>query len=368
MIKVVAESSIPYLRGLLEPYAEIEYISNEELSQERIRQTDALIVRSITKCNAELLRHTSVKFIATATAGIDHVDEAYCHRAGIHYTNAAGCNAIAVAEYVFSCLSKLSLRDGEHLGGKTIGIIGVGHVGREVERIAHALGMRTLLYDPPRAEREGWEGFCTLERIQSESDIITLHVPLTDETKHLVDTHFLKACRRRPTLINACRGAVCSTQALIEGKECGQISRLILDCWEGEPHIDHKLLELTDLATPHIAGFSADGKHRGSRMAALAVSDFFGLGLSSEILQPDALQTPSTALSLSHYPRVEQVARAILMCLNLEATDTALRQNADSFEALRKQYVYPRETSAYRIADASPEVLPTLKQIGFIIA
>lgn len=367
MIKVIVEDSVPYLKGLLDRYVEATYLDNRDITPANIQEADALIVRSITRCNAELLESSKVQFIATATAGTDHIDPAYCASKGIRWASAPGCNARGVVQYVFSALSLLSLKAEASFWGKTIGIIGVGHVGQKVAELAEVLGMRTLLYDPPRALLEGEGGFTSLEHIQAEADIITLHVPLTPETKHLVNDDFLSKCKRKPALINACRGAVCDSAALIRAKECGLISHLILDCWEGEPHINQHLLSLSDIATPHIAGFSADGKHRGARMALLALSDYFGLGLGVEVLEPKELHQPKEIIQLAGIAPSEQIAYALLSTFDPRHVDAELRAGKAPFEYLRKHYEYPREMQAHSISGAAPELHSLLSTIGFTI-
>ncbi|MDY3090230.1 MAG: 4-phosphoerythronate dehydrogenase [Porphyromonas sp.] len=366
--RVVAETSVPYLRGVLEEYAIPLYLDNADITQENIQDCDALIVRSITRCNAQLLEGTKVRYIATATAGCDHIDDEYCLQQGIAWDNAPGCNAIAVAQYVFSTLSLLSLRQGLHLWDKTIGIIGVGNVGRQVERIAKALGMRILRYDPPRAAIEGNEGFVSLGDIQREADIITLHVPLTEETRHMVNESFLASCQRKPILINACRGPVTDSAALIKAREAGQVRHLIIDCWEGEPHPQAKLLALADIATPHIAGFSADGKHRGARMALLSYCRHFGIEATESLLIPKELQTPSQIIDLSIYPEDEIIARAFLATFSPADIDSSMRKGEQTFEYLRKHYPYPREMAAHRVRCHHKGLAYTLSQIGFQIS
>lgn len=365
--RVVAEASVPYLDGVLERYATPLYLDNPDITQASISDCDALIVRSITKCNAQLLEGTQIRYIATATAGSDHIDEEYCQQHGIAWDNAPGCNAIAVAQYVFSALSYISLREGLYLWDKTIGIIGVGNVGYQIERIATLLGMRVLRYDPPRASIEGPDGFTSLDTIQREADIISLHVPLTKDTKHLVDTRFLANCKRQPILINACRGAVTDSNALIEAKLAGQIHHLIIDCWENEPHPHPELIALSDIATPHIAGFSADGKHRGARMALLAYCRYFGLEAPETLLEPIELQSPSTIIELSAYPPDEVIARAFLATLSPQHIDANLRQGRYSFEYLRKHYPYPREMAAHLAHCPNKALANILSQIGFQI-
>ncbi len=367
-MKVVVESSVPFLKGIIEKYVDPVYLDNKHITNESIRDADALIVRSVTKCTEELLAGTSVRFIATATAGVDHIDIEYCEREGIVWSNAPGCNAIAVAQYVFSCLSYLAINTSQSLRGKVIGIVGVGHVGREVERIARSIGMLPLLYDPPRAEVEGIESFSSLDELLEKSDIITLHVPLNSETKHLITKELLAKCKRTPILINACRGAVCETEALIWARSVGLIKRLVIDCWENEPDISSELVQHADLATPHIAGFSADGKHRGSRMAFLALSDFYSLGASTELLIPKELNSPKENIVLEGYDVSEQIPQAFLATLDLRDTSLDLKRNPKNFELLRKSYVYPREMSAYSVVGEHRLLSPVFKGIGFILS
>ena len=234
--------------------------------------------------------------------------------------------------------------------------------------------MQPLLNDPPRLEQEGdnikyHEYFTSLETIQKEADIITLHVPLSKTgaypTLGMVNDSFLSSCKKGLILINACRGGVCSSESLIKGKEDGTIAHLILDCWEGEPHINAHLLEHTDIASPHIAGFSADGKHRGARMALLAISDFLGLGASQDLLIPKELEQPQAPIALEQFPPHEAVLHAQLTSFNPEHIDQALRADISQFEFLRKHYNYPREMSAYTIEGGTEEDRRTLSRLGF---
>ncbi len=364
------EGSIPYMRGIktLEQFDAVDFIENAKLSAEKLKDTDAMIVRSITKCNEDLLFGTKVQFIATATAGFDHIDRDYCAANQIDWTNAKGCNAIAVAQYVFAALSHLSLSDKWNFSDKTIGIVGVGCVGREVEKIALALGMKVLRNDPPRAELEGEEGFVSLKRIQEEADIITLHVPLSKDgaypTYQMIDLNFFKGCKQKPILINACRGDVTPSNDLLEAKAEGLISRLVLDCWENEPTINKALLNETDLASPHIAGFSAEGKLRGGRMCLAAVCERFGLEIDG-VMDTSVLPKPDVELVESKGNDDEFIAHCFLHTLNPIITDEALRKEAMDFEKLRKAYVYPREMSAYKVQANCTELRRKLQAIGF---
>lgn len=373
MARIAIERSIPYLRGTVEHLGvEVRYLDNEAFVPANIADCDALIVRSITRCNEALLAGTSVRMIATATAGTDHIDAHYCHEAGIRWANAPGCNATAVAQWVVAGLAQLSLGEGWSLIGRTIGIVGVGHVGREVLRLVEPLGMRALLYDPPRAEAEGDEGFASLATILDESDIITLHVPLTRTGRYptygLVDDAFVNACARRPVLINACRGGVTQTQALLRGLERGYLSSLLIDCWEGEPRLSLELLEQAYIGTPHIAGFSADGKHRGARMALLAVSDFLGLGAGRQLLEPHELTVPThSVIDLETFAPSERLRRAMLQTMDPRRADRLLRAAPERFEELRKGYDYPREMCAYTVVGGTLEERTALARMGFAL-
>ncbi len=371
MPRLMIEGSIPYMRDLkaLELFDEVQYIHNAELKNEHLSQTDAMIVRSITRCNAELLQDTPVQFIATATAGFDHISTDYCQEHNITWTTAKGCNATAVAQYVWAALSHLSIKDDWQFADKTIGIIGVGCVGKEVERIARAVGMNVLLNDPIRAEHEGVEAFVSLEEIQAKADIITLHVPLTKEgnypTYHLVDDDFLKACQKPIILINACRGAVTDSSALITAKDNKSISRLVIDCWEHEPNINQDLVALAELVSPHIAGFSAEGKFRGARMSLDAILKHFGLTAEGVYDTSSVLgEVPDKCIKLDNEDK-HYYAKALLHTLDPLKIDGLLRQAPQSFEAIRKGYIYPREMEAYIVEGATAEQVQVLKKIGF---
>ncbi len=370
MARLMIEGSIPYMREIegLGQFEAVDYIENAELSADKLRDTDAMIVRSITKCNELLLHDTKVQFIATATAGFDHLDLEYFKANQIDWTNAKGCNAMAVAQYVFAALSHLSIKDKWNFSDKTIAIIGVGCVGKEVEKIALALGMKVLCYDPPRADVEGEEGFVGLEKIQQDADIITLHVPLTKDgkypTHHMIDLSFLKACRRQPILINACRGDVTPSYDLLEAKTEGFLSRLVLDCWENEPVINKSLLYETDLVSPHIAGFSAEGKLRGGRMCLAAVCERFGIKIDG-LMDTSVLPKPKVELIESKGNDDEFIAGCFLHTLDPIITDKALRKDPMEFEKLRKSYVYPREMSAYKVRANTSSLRDKLKAIGF---
>lgn len=375
---IVADSKIPYLKGVLEPCADVRHLDPREITPETVRDADALIIRTRTKCDAALLEHSRVSVIATATIGIDHIDLDWCGKRGIVCRNAAGCNAASVAQYMTSALLRVSLRHNVDLRGKTLGIIGCGHVGSKVAAAAYALGMNVLVNDPPRARREGPSGFVTLETIQNEADFVTFHVPLTqagpDRTEHLADEAFFRGLRKKPFFFNTSRGDVVDEPALKKAIIEGQISGAVLDVWHNEPEIDRELLSLVDFATPHIAGYSADGKANGTAMAVEVVAQ----GL--HILEPDVIQqvradilakvpAPANPVVTLDAASANPVADAVLASYDVAADDAALRAAPENFEALRGSYRVRREFPAYTVklsgCESDDSLRDALRKLGF---
>lgn len=366
----VLDSSLPYLEGLVEQVARVKRLPSREFTPETIAGAQALIIRSVVHADEQLLSGSSVQMVATATAGFDHIDGDWCQAHGIRWCNAPGCNALGVVQYVLSSLCRWSLERGESLEGKTIGIVGVGHVGGRLAERVSALGLRPLLCDPPRADREGPEGFVSLETICRESDIITLHVPLTRSGQYatvgMFDRARIASCARQPLLINACRGPVTESAALLWGLQSEHLRDVIIDCWEGEPLINADLVRAAFIATPHIAGWTADGKWRGSRMALDAVCEALDLPRPVGLWDDSVLQTPQAPLiRLSDYPEEERLLRAQLHICDLQRTTRELKAAPERFEAVRRNYVYPREARAYHLADYYPEERASLQLLGF---
>ena len=375
---IVADSKIPYLKGVLEPCADVRHLDPREITPETVRDADALIIRTRTKCDAALLEHSRVSVIATATIGIDHIDLDWCGKRGIVCRNAAGCNAASVAQYMTSALLRVSLRHNVDLRGKSLGVVGCGHVGSKVAAAAYALGMNVLVNDPPRARREGPSGFVTLETIQNEADFVTFHVPLTqagpDRTEHLADEAFFRGLRKKPFFFNTSRGDVVDEPALKKAIIEGQISGAVLDVWHNEPEIDRELLSLVDFATPHIAGYSADGKANGTAMAVEVVAQ----GL--HILEPDVIQqvradilakvpAPANPVVTLDAASANPVADAVLASYDVAADDAALRAAPENFEALRGSYRVRREFPAYTVklsgCESDDSLRDALRKLGF---
>lgn len=369
MLKITADDAIPFLRGVFEPFAQVTYLPGAAIAQSDLKDTDALIIRTRTKCNAKMLAGTGVRIIASATIGMDHVDTAECEKLGIRCVNAPGCNASSVAQYMVSVLAAESAETGKALAGRTLGIVGVGHVGKKVAAAAAALGMKVLLNDPPRARAEGPAGFVGLDRILAESDYITMHTPLDrnypDRTYHLADEEFFLKAVRKPFFINASRGPVTDRNALKSALITGRIRGAALDVWEDEPDIERELLDMVRIATPHIAGYSADGKAAGTAMAVRAVASFFGIDALADF-QPSGVPSPDPAVLT--LPADHPVEAAVFASYDVRKDDAALRKDPGSFESLRKHYPVRREFPAYRIGNAekiSPAARSVLRSLGF---
>ena len=290
-MKVVIDHKIPYIKEAVGSIAdEVVYLPGDAFTKEAVKDADALIVRTRTRCNRELLEGSRVKFIATATIGYDHIDVEYCREAGITWTNCPGCNAGSVEQYVREVLLLLERKKGLDLKRSTLGVVGVGHVGSRVARMAESLGMRVLLNDPPRADK-GETGFVDLDTIADECDVITFHTPLNREgiyrTFHLADEDFLFNLKRTPFVINSSRGEVVDTASLLAALAAGRVKEVAIDTWEYEPHISKELMSVAFLATPHIAGYSADGKANATRMSLEALCQFFGIKAEFSILPPE---------------------------------------------------------------------------------
>lgn len=372
-MKIVCDNKIPFLKGVLEPYAEVVYLPGKETTAEVVRDADALITRTRTKCNEALLKGSRVQVIATATIGFDHIDTAWCDRQGIYWENAPGCNSGSVQQYIASVLVTLAQRYGFRLADKMLGVVGVGHVGSKVARIASLLGMKVLLNDPPRARKEGPENFVSLEEICKQCDIITVHVPLQregeDATWHLFDRARLESLRPDQILINSSRGPVVDNAALKAVLQGGGLQAAVLDVWEGEPELDPELVWALAISTPHIAGYSADGKANGTSAAVQTVSRCLGLPLNT--WEVEAIPAPPQALdfTLDANGKSEQevLTEAILHTYDVSQDSNALRGALDQFERLRGDYPVRREFPAFtlHLTGGSPDLADRLSQIGF---
>ncbi len=285
-LKIVADKKIPFLEGRLEPVADVIYAPASDINPEMVRDADALIVRTRTKCDESLLKGSDVKLVATATIGTDHLDIDWLKSVGITAKNAAGCNAPGVAQYVWSSL----LRNGFDPQKDTLGVVGFGNIGSIVADWGRKMGFKILVCDPPRKDK-GFtdEDYLPLETLLKECDAITLHTPLTRDgehpTYHLISGKELKEMKPEAILINASRGSVVDNAAWRDYLEVNPKAKGVIDVWENEPTPDPELLQLAEIATPHIAGYSIEGKGRATRMSLEAIERKFNVSIDKSGLE-----------------------------------------------------------------------------------
>lgn len=318
--RLIIDSEIPFIRGVFEPFfEEVEYYCGGEITRERVHREGekgavGLVVRTRTKCDRGLLEDSGVRVVATATIGLDHIDTEWCKENGVRVFSAQGCNARAVAQWVFSSIEELKNR-GIMSDGYTLGVVGVGNVGGEVGRMAREVGGvgKLLLNDPPRVEKEGAEGFSAIDELLENSNIITLHTPLDHTTTGMVDAEFLGRMKRGAVLLNSSRGELVVDSSVIENHNV----HYCFDVWTGEPNINPRVLDACTIGTPHIAGYSRRGKARATTMVVRQLADFWGL---EELMDWDC--------------SVGMVLESPLGC-DVSAYDRSLRDSPDFFEGLR---------------------------------
>lgn len=378
MIKFVVDDKIPFLKGVLEDVAGVRYLPGGRISPGNAASADGLIIRTRTKCNRALLEGSSVRFIASATIGYDHIDTDFCESRNIYWTNAPGCNASSVQQYVASALLVLAVGNGFRLADKTLGIIGVGNVGKKIAEFAQTVGMPYLLNDPPRDRTEGEGGFVSLDQLLCEADIITMHVPLNrdgiDRTLGLVDDDFLCRVRKGAFLINSSRGEVVCGNALKQALRSGRIAEAVLDVWEGEPGIDRELLDMVAYGTPHIAGYSLDGKANGTSMSVQAASRVFELGLDDWF--PKTIPVPERTafeIDISSRSLEDILCQAVCAGYNIKEDARRLRDSPETFEKQRGEYPLRREFPVYKITltgtnpGIGEQAAEILKALGFTV-
>ena len=366
-MKIIVDKNIPYIKGVAEHFGEVEYLAGTDFTKERIKDADTLIVRTVVRLDKDLLEGTKVKLICSATIGYDHIDTDYCDAHGIAWRNAPGCNSGSVQQYIVSSLIVLSMQASLVLKGKTIGIIGVGNVGTKVARACETLGMKVLLNDPPRQELERDAAFFDLETIKREADIITFHTPLTKEGKYktyyLAGDSFFSSLSKKPLIINSARGSIVDTAAIKNAMKEDKISGMIIDCWEDEPGIDLEYMRMADIATPHIAGYSADGKANASRISLTNIAGFYNLDRAPvSLIKVPEPEYPVIDLNKFDSHRIE---RAILATYNPMGDFERLRNDPGQFKDLRNAYPLRREPLAYTVTNALPEEAAILESLGF---
>ena len=379
-MKIVCAETVLLGQEALSNAGKTVILPDREITRENLLDADALVVRSKTKITAELLHDTPVKFVGTATAGTDHIDADWLQRHGIYWCAAPGCNANSVSEYLVAGLLTLGHRHGYDLQNKTIGVIGCGNVGSRVIKKCHGLGMNVLRNDPPLAAVSPDPDFQPLEHVLAEADIVTLHVPLVKHkpwpTERMADWIFFEQMKPGAIFINAARGSVCDYDALLDAKNSGMVSKTILDVWSPEPAFRTDLVKISDLASPHIAGHSYEGKLNGTIACYNELCNFFEIpktwDIAASLPTPDV---PSIEMDCTGRDDEEILREIIQQVYNIEEDDRLIREaavhcevdRARNFDALRKSYRIRREfhNTQLTLNQASRELINKCKALGF---
>jgi erythronate-4-phosphate dehydrogenase len=378
-MKIVADVNIPFVRECFSSVGQVEVLSGRDITPPVIARADALLVRSITPVHCELLAGSTVRFVGTATIGFDHVDVRYLEQNRIGFASAPGSNANSAAEYVIAALLELGRRHHIKLADRSIGVIGVGNVGGRVAVKCAALGMQVLRNDPPLARRTADPAYVPLEALYG-CDFLTLHTPLTrtgiDRTYHLADAGFFSALKPGAIFLNAARGAVMDSPALKVALQSGHLRAAVLDVWENEPDIDTELLEKVELGTPHIAGYSFDGKVAGMIMIYRSLCEYFGLSprFDADDFLPEP-EVPRLEMAAGGRDDEEVVARVVERVYSIRRDDADLRRivrrrvesRGDFFDSLRESYPIRREfhNTAVVLDEPRATLVDTLRGLGF---
>lgn len=373
-MKIIVDENIPYGREAFSTLGEVVTRPGRAISPDDVRDADVLLVRSITKVNAALLEDSAVRFVATATIGEDHIDKAWLASRGIGFSSAPGCNANSVGEYMVAALLHLAEKYDLRLKGMSLGVVGVGNVGSNVARKAAALGMAVVLNDPPLAEATGDAKYRPLDEILA-CDFITTHVPLTKEgphrTVHLVDADFLSRMKPGSFFMNTARGPICDNGALLACLQRDHLRGALLDVWEGEPEVRLDVLDAVDIATPHIAGYSFDGKVNGTRQIYEAACRHLGVPAdwSVDALLPDP---EHPAFILRDAEDLKRIVDTVYPLLEDDARMRAIKEQpaenrAAYFDMLRKTYPRRREFQNTAVTLEGPDdgLVSQLRGIGF---
>lgn len=373
-MKTVIAETVLLGKEAFESLGETAVIPDRLISSDSLKDADLLIVRSKTKVTPELIKNSPVRFVGTATAGFEHLDTQALDQLGIGWTAAPGCNADSVAEYIITALLHLHRHNKVPLEGKTLGIIGVGQVGSRVAARAAALGLRILINDPPRAEKEGQAPFQSLETILSESDIVTVHTPLITDgpwpTRHLADRSFFERMRPGSVFMNAARGKILDTDALLDAKEKGIVAHAVLDVWDPEPGIRTDALQAATLGTPHIAGHSLEGKLNGTVQCFDQACRHLKIDAHwNPAPYLPSLKIPEQTINSTGKSDLDVLFEAASALYAIEMDDQSLRSNPTGFDRLRAEYSGRREffNTQISLTETRTDLLAKLKQIGFSI-
>ncbi len=380
-MKIVIDENIPFGEEAFSHLGDVTVLPGRQINSESLRDVTALIVRSVTPVNTELLAGTDIRFVGTATSGIDHIDQAYLTQRNIGFADAAGSNANSVAEYVLTALVTVASRFKVSLEGKSFGIVGVGRIGRLVAKKAQALGMTVILNDPPLARETGDTCYQSLDEVL-QADCVTLHVPLIkegiDTTIHLIGEKQLAHMSPSSVLINTSRGEVVDNLALLKAIEHDELRGAVLDVWEGEPSINWELANRVTIATPHIAGYSIDGKVNGTIMIYQAACRYFGVAPTWQAPVDFSLRSDSVNIIDVHDQDLQALVFQLATWLyDLQGDDARMRslltlassERPAGFDQLRKGYPIRREffVSALDLQRASTAIISKLADLGFSI-
>ncbi|MGB5259864.1 MAG: 4-phosphoerythronate dehydrogenase PdxB [Gammaproteobacteria bacterium] len=377
-MKIIADENIPCVKQAFASLGEVTLLAGRSMQAQHVQDADILLVRSVTRVDESLLDGSAVRFVGSATIGFDHVDLDYLARRGIGFATAPGSNATSAAEYILSAIMVLSERTGFDPGGKTVGIIGHGNVGSRVRCRLEALGMHCLVNDPPLQSQGGHDEYVDLDHVL-QADVVTVHVPYTRAgrwpTHHLVDADFLARLRPDSILLNTSRGAVADNPALVDWLTRCPDAATVLDVWEGEPAISLELMKRVALATPHIAGYSLDGKLRGTDMIYRAACEFLGRQPAWQVESVLPVAAPIDLAVTDPDDWFSTVRAAVLAGYDIRADDARLRamqalaadERPAFFDRLRREYPVRREFSAItvRLDTAVPKAARVLGQLGF---
>lgn len=377
-MKIIADKAIPYAMRFFSTLGEVVLLDTGDITPASIRDADCLVVRSVTRVGEDLLGDTRIKCVASNSSGTDHVDLDFLNSRAIPLFDAKGSNANSVAEYVLSCLFVLSEQFGVELEGKTAGIIGCGHVGGRLRSLLQIVGMETRIYDPFIRDENGSFVFRDLDSVLS-TDIITLHVPLTTAgaypTAQMVDRQFLDRLKNDVIFINTARGAAVNERDLIDFARQNSACRLVLDVWDNEPLINDELFALASLATPHIAGYSAQARMNATRLVYEQVCRWFEVSVTADAV---ILADENAELNLSGFDEtLDAVRTAVLASYDVRSDCAALHGLAEIepdkrgafFDSLRADYPSRREFPALTVALSENQGLigEKLSALGFSI-
>ncbi len=369
-MNIYIDENIPYAEAFFTDLGNLHFFPGRTVTAEQLEDADVLLVRSITQVNEQLLSlNSSLKFVGTATIGTDHIDQSYLKKRGIKFSSAPGCNKISVAEYILSSLLVLAEKQQFKLTDKTLAIVGAGNTGSAVWQRLNALGLNCKLYDPPLQNAGDKRDFCTFDEVL-KADIISLHVPKTAHgaypTVHMFDEQVLKQLTAKQILLNASRGEVIDNKALLKLAQQGLHPTLVLDVWENEPNIEKQLLPFVEIATPHIAGYSLDGKVRGTEMLYQALSALLDIEAKHRLKEFVALPAINK-ISISQSMDQTLLKSLMHLIFDVRRDDALFRQmidQVDGFDTMRKTYQERRELSTLTVY-SSVKQNTLLQSLGF---